>query len=321
MDSKTQPKVSFEIPTLFRAYEDGTIDRFVGTETIPPSLESQIKSKDVMYSPQFNLSSRLYLPICLHEKVPLLLYFHGGGFCLFSAFSPILYTFLTTLAEQANVLIVAVDYRIAPENPLPAAYDDAWTALNWVASHSKGDGPEEWVNRYADLGRVYFAGDSAGGNIAHNLAMRLGVEKLKLKSGDVNVVGIVLVHPYFWGKEAIDGEFEDSNARYMSDGLWNLAYPNSVLGLDDPLINPCLDPNLSKLGCKKVLVFVAEKDQFGMRSRNWLYYESLNKSGWQGVAEIMEAKDETHCFHIAKPTCDNAVALMKKFVSFLNQSS
>ncbi|WCJ38700.1 alpha/beta-Hydrolases superfamily protein [Euphorbia peplus] len=208
MDFK-KPKVSFEIPNLFRAYEDGTMDRFVGTETVPPSLESDIKSKDVIYSTQFNLSSRVYLPKHLHERVPLLLHFHGGGFCICTAFCPEFHNYLTILAERANVLIVTVDYRNAPENPLPAAYDDAWSALNWIASHSNGDGPEDWINHHADLGRVYFVGESAGGNIAHNLAMRYGVEKLKLKSGDVNVVGIVISHAYFGGKEAIDGESEE----------------------------------------------------------------------------------------------------------------
>ncbi|WCJ38698.1 alpha/beta-Hydrolases superfamily protein [Euphorbia peplus] len=318
MDSdSTKPRVSFEIPTLFRAYEDGTMDRFVGIETVPPSLESEIKSKDVIYSPQFNLSSRLYLPKCLHKKVPLLLHFHGGGFCVFTAFAPIFHNYLTILAERANVLIVTIDYRNAPENPLPAAYEDAWTALNWIALHSNGDGPEDWINHHADLGRVYFTGDSAGGNIAHNLAMRFGVEKLKLKSGDVNVVGIVLAHSYFWGKETIDGQSEEK--RWMCDGIWKMVNPNSVLGLDDPTLNPSLDPNLSKLGCKKVLIFVAEKDEFDLRSRNWFYYESLKKSGWQGNVEIMESKDETHGFHIGKPTSDNAVALIEKFASFLNQ--
>ncbi|WCJ38697.1 alpha/beta-Hydrolases superfamily protein [Euphorbia peplus] len=317
MDSKTPKKVSFEIPTLFRSYEDGTIDRFFGTETIPPSLESEIKSKDVIYSPQFNLSSRLYLPISLHEKVPLLLYFHGGGFCLLTAFSPIYHSYLTKLAEQANVLIVSVDYRNAPENPLPAAYHDAWTALNWIASHSNGDGQEDWVNRYADLGRVYFTGDSAGANIAHNLAIRFGVEKSTC--GGLNVIGIVLAHPYFQGKESIDGENGDiPDKRSMYDGLWNLAYPNAIGGLDNPLINPGMDPSLSKLGCKKVVVLVAEKD--ALRRRGWFYYENLKKSGWEGSVEIMESKGEEHCFHIMKPTSHNAVALMKKFVSFLNQS-
>ncbi|WCJ38703.1 alpha/beta-Hydrolases superfamily protein [Euphorbia peplus] len=317
MDSKT-PKVTFEIPNLFRAYEDGTMDRFIGTETVPPSLESEIKSKDVIYSPQFNLSSRLYLPISLHKKVPLLLYFHGGAFCVFTAFHPAHHTYLTQLAEKANVLIVSVDYRNAPENPLPAAYEDAWTALNWIASHSKGDGPDDWINRHADLERVYFAGDSAGGNIAHNLAMRFGVEKLKFKSksGDVSVVGIALACSYFWGKEGIEGENEEM--RWMCDGIWKMVNPNSVMGLDDPALNPSLDPNLSKLGCKKVVVFVAEKDEFDLRGRSWLYYESLKKSEWQGSVEIMEFKDEGHGFHIGKPTCDNAVALMKNFVSFLD---
>ncbi|WCJ38704.1 alpha/beta-Hydrolases superfamily protein [Euphorbia peplus] len=319
MHSDSTPvEVAFELPSICRLYKDGTVERFVGTEIVPPSPESEIKSKDVIYSPQFHLSLRLYLPKYLHTKVPLVLYIHGGAFCVYTAFHhPIYHTYLTKLAGEANVLIVSVDYRNAPEHPLPAAYEDAWTTLNWVTSHSNGDGPEEWVNHYADLDRVYIAGDSAGGNIAHNVGMRIGIERLKLEG--VNVLGLVLVHPFFWGKEAIDGECKNAKMRLIWDGMWILANWDSISCLDDREINPGLDPNLSELGCGKVLVFVAEKDDLSRRGRH--YYDSLKKSGWKGSVEIMESKDEHHVFHMfTKSTSDNALALMKMFVFFLNQS-
>lgn len=75
---------------------------------------------------------------------------------------------------EAKVVAVSVDYRKAPENPIPAAYEDSWAALHWAFSHSGGTGPEDWLNRYADFGRVLLVGESAGGNIAHNLAMAAG---------------------------------------------------------------------------------------------------------------------------------------------------
>ncbi|WCJ38461.1 alpha/beta-Hydrolases superfamily protein [Euphorbia peplus] len=318
MDS-TRPKILYECLPLFRAYEDGSIDRFIGEEFTPPSLETHIRSKDVVVSPQLNLSSRLYLPKNVTKKLPLVLYFHGGGFCIYNPFHPTFHAYHTKLAEEANVLIVAVNYRKAPENPLPAAYNDAWTALQWVDSHSNGDGPEEWINCHADLGQVYAAGDSAGANVAHNLGMRFGVDKLSF--GGVNLVGLVIVHSFFWGKEAIDGETRDPKIRATADGLWNLTYPNASGGSDHPAVNPGMDPNLSKLGCKKVLVLVAEKDEL-LKRRQWFYYENLIKCGWEGSVEIMETKDEEHDFHInINPNGENAAALMKTIASFLNQSS
>lgn len=87
--------------------------------------------------------------------------------------------------------IVSVDYRLAPENPLPAAYDDAWTALKWVSG-----GGDDWVRSYGDRSRVFLA----GGNIAHNLGIRIGTDKTR----SFGIVGIVLVHSYFMGKEGGD---------------------------------------------------------------------------------------------------------------------
>ncbi|KAK4849892.1 hypothetical protein QYF36_001844 [Acer negundo] len=79
------------------------------------------------------------------------------------------------LVAEANVIAVSVNYMKAPEHPIPAAYEDSWAALKWVASHSSnnsgGGGPESWLNHHADFVRVFLAGDIAGANITHNIAM------------------------------------------------------------------------------------------------------------------------------------------------------
>ncbi|KAJ6392573.1 hypothetical protein OIU84_023942 [Salix udensis] len=281
MDS-TVPEVAYDFSPLLRIYKDGYIERLRGTDIVPCRLdpETNVLSKDAVYSPELNLSCRLYRPHSTSpdKKLPVLVYYHGGW---------------------------------PPEHPLPIAYDDSWTALQWLASHVNGDGPEEWLNSHADFGQVFLAGDSAGANIAHQLAMRCGQEKL---SG-VNLAGVILVHPYFGGKEPIGAEVEFLEVKSRADPLWHFVCPASS-GLDDPLINPLVDPKLDSLGCSKVLVIIGGKDF--LRERGWHYYEKLSKGGWGGVAEIMEGRDDEHVFHLSDPTCENAVALLKRIAAFIS---
>ncbi|KAF7126928.1 hypothetical protein RHSIM_Rhsim11G0167200 [Rhododendron simsii] len=318
MSSTTNNEVTHDFPPLgIRAFKDGTVERLKGAEIVPPSTDpiTGVRSKDVIINPQTGLSARIYSPKTAnptHKKLPLLIYFHGGGFCIETAFSPTYHNYLNSLAAEANAVIVSVDYRRAPEYPLPIAYNDSWTAIKWAASHSERGGDEVWLNDYVDLDEVFFAGDSAGANIAHNMAVRVGLEGLD----GARLVGIALVHAYFWGKEPIGKEGDNIMGKAFAENLWLFVCPSSS-GADDPLMNPVKDPNFSKLGCGKVLVCVAEKDM--LRDRGWYYKEELEKSGWWGgVVEVMEARGEGHVFHLFNPTCGNATAMLKRVAAFMN---
>jgi acetyl esterase/lipase len=70
---------------------------------------------------------------------------------------------------------------------------------------------DTWVSTHGDLSRVFLVGDSAGGNIFHHLAMHPDV-----KAGAGGVKGIVLIHPWFWGKEPIGGKQEHRRPRTTS---------------------------------------------------------------------------------------------------------
>ncbi|KAL8155002.1 putative carboxylesterase 2 [Apium graveolens] len=311
MDSTSE--ILHDFSPLIRVYKDGRVERLSGLETVPASFDpaTGVQSKDVKISD--TVSARLYVPKSVKpdQKLPLVVYFHGGGFVIGTASSPVYQTHLNNLVAEANIMVVSVDYRRAPEHPLPVAYEDSWTSLQWIASHSTRAGQEPWLNEHADLQSVFFAGDSAGANIAHNMAIRVGTEK----PNGYNVEGIALVHSYFWGQEALSGERIEPKIRDFLDRLWFFIKPDTN-GLDDPLINPASDSRLSSLGCKRVIIYVAEQDV--LKHRGLYYKELLDNSGWGGRVEVVETRDENHVFHLFDPTTDKAVSLVKSVASFIN---
>lgn len=107
------------------------------------------------------LKARLYTPTGAPASGPLLVWLHGGGFVfgdLESADAPCRF-----LAEQAGVRVLSIDYKLAPEAPFPAAYDDAVAAFTWAVEHADQIG--------ADPARIGVGGDSAGGNLAAGVAL------------------------------------------------------------------------------------------------------------------------------------------------------
>ncbi|KAL8097093.1 putative carboxylesterase 13 [Apium graveolens] len=300
--NKTTADIAHDLTPFFTVYKDGTIHRHFGRPFMPaPENLNGVKSKDVVVSTDPQVTARIFLPEYLTrgEKLPLLMYIHGGGFSVESALSTFYSPYTSSIASQCNVMVISVDYRLAPEHPIPSCYDDSWEALKWVVSHASGSGPDPWVNEHADFGRVFLAGDSAGANIAHTMATWAGVKGLE--SG-VKISGLILVHPFFGNDKP--------------DKLWNYCC-SAETGLDDPRLNPAANPGLlAKLGCKKVLIATAENDF--LSPRGWSYYEALKKSGWKGEVEIVETKGKDHVFHLFDPNCEKAGSLMKLIATFIN---
>jgi len=106
-------------------------------------------------TPNGKLPIRIYRPSA-DSNLPVTLYFHGGWFFMGDLESHDL--LLRNLASKTEAILIAVDYRLAPEHPFPAAINDGIAALQWVASH----GGE--LN--LDTSRITIAGDSAGGALA-----------------------------------------------------------------------------------------------------------------------------------------------------------
>lgn len=316
-------EVEVEVFPYIRVYKDGTFDRLAGTEVAPPGLdpETGVLSKDIVIVPETSVSARLYRPADVSDgqKLPLVVYFHGGAFIISSIADPKYHASLNAMAAETRALILSVDYRRVPEHPLPAAYDDSWDALRWVAGQASAHEPhkaEPWLEEHADFDRVFLAGDSGGANMSHHLAIRIRESDLDKR---VSIRGIAMIHPYFWGESPIGAEVADGPRKALVDSWWRFVCPSDK-GCDDPLINPFADgsPGLDRLACDRIIVTVAGKDILSDRGR--LYYESLVKSGWPGKAELVEIEGEDHVFHIFDPASEKAKAMVRRLASFINQS-
>ncbi|KAK8971045.1 putative carboxylesterase 2 [Platanthera guangdongensis] len=303
--SSTNEEVDFELPPFVRLYKNGRVERFTVPTILPPSPSDPttgVASKDVVIDPATPVSARLYLPPTSSppppSKIPLLVYFHGGAFCIESAFSSTYHPYLNNLAALANVLIVSVEYRLAPEHPLPAAYEDCWTALRWAAA-----GSDPWIAEHADLDRLFLAGDSAGANIAHRMAVRAGTE------GGLSLEGIALIHPYFSTGADEVGSF--------GDRLWRFVCPGAEGGTADPRLYPVAEEEAVKgMAGRRAAVFLAEKDH--LMEKGKAYYDVVKGSGWGGAAELVETAGEGHVFHLLKPESEAAGELMELLAVFLN---
>lgn len=141
------------------------------------------------------LEARLYVPIGLPAPSGLLVYFHGGGFVVGD-----LEThdgFCRRLAEGGRCRVIAVDYRLAPEHPFPAAHDDALAAVRWCFDNTATLG--------VDPRRIAVGGDSAGANLAASAANAL------IEVRGCSIAWQMLLYPVTWpasptvSRERFDG--------------------------------------------------------------------------------------------------------------------
>lgn len=111
-------------------------------------------------------------------------------------------------------MVISPDYRLAPENRLPAAIEDGFVAVKWLQAQALSEEPDTWLTEVADFGNVFISGDSAGGNIAHHLSVRLGAGSPEL--APVRVRGYVLLAPFFGGTVRTKFEAEGPKEAFLN---------------------------------------------------------------------------------------------------------
>jgi len=124
---------------------------------------------------------RIYTPreLASGEKLPVLVWYHGGGYVIGDLDTHD--SACRALANEADCIVVAVDYRLAPEHKFPAAVDDCFAALKWVVKHA------DEIN--VDGTRIAVGGDSAGGNLAAVVSI------LARNAGSPKIAFQLLIYP------------------------------------------------------------------------------------------------------------------------------
>ena len=199
------------------------------------------------------VTCRLYHPLDGEDAPPLVVYFHGGGWVL--QFTDGHATTARHLANKSGCAVMAVDYRLAPEHPFPAAYDDSWAATVWAFDNLEALGCRR--------GPIGLTGDSAGGNLAAAVALRA-------IDSDVEVASVALVYP------SVDHRPKDydSYRRYADAPILNSAlmarFGALYKGEADPAdwrLSPLSAPDVG--GLPPTMVVAAEIDPLFSEGLAW----------------------------------------------------
>ena len=294
-----------EIHGLIRVYKDGHVERPqivpCVTSLLPPDLG--VTCGDIVIHKLTAIWARFYVPsaaVRSHGKLPLLVYFHGGGFCVGSAAWSCYHDFLARLAAKAGCLIMSVNYRLAPENPLPAAYEDGFKALQWLKQKAIS-GAGEWWSGSCNFSSIFLAGDSAGANITHHLATKLGANNEATALRPLVFKGTILIQPFFGGETRTHSEKQMSSPSALSltaaDTYWRLALPYGA-NRDHPFSNPLSKGSIKSLQESSILpIMVCISEMDILKDRNLEFCGALDSAGKKRVEHVVY-KGVGHAFQI-----------------------
>lgn len=225
-----------------------------------------------------------------------LLWCHGGGWTLGGIDSGD--AALRGFALRTGLTIISVDYRLAPEHPFPAAIEEAWEALSWVAGAHGGDGP------------LLVGGDSAGGNLAAALAL------LAREAGAPGIAGQLLFYPVTDADFDTPSYHENAEGYFLTRAMMRWFWENYVPDRgdrDDFRAAPLRASSLS--GLPPTLVQTAEFDP--LRDEGEAYAARLADAGNNVICRRYDGLIHGHFGMGAVPAAAAAIADAAKWVDDL----
>uniref|UniRef100_A0A0E0JE75 Alpha/beta hydrolase fold-3 domain-containing protein n=1 Tax=Oryza punctata TaxID=4537 RepID=A0A0E0JE75_ORYPU len=323
------PHVVEDFYGVVKLLSDGSVVRGDESVLIPsvelPYQDGGVQWKDVVYDATHGLRVRVYTPPTAGggdggNKLPVLVYFHGGGYCVGALDQSICHGFCLRAAYELPAVVLSVQYRLAPEHRLPAAIDDGAAFISWLRGQAVlGAGADPWLAESADFARTFISGLSAGANLAHHVTVRVGSGQLVVNP--VRVAGYVLIDPFLAGVERTAAEANPPAdvsmlTVEMADQLWRMSLPVGATR-DHPLANP-FGPDstsLETVALPAALVVASGGDVLYDRVVD--YAARLKKMGKE--VELAEFEGEQHGFSAFKPSSPATKEFTRVLKRFVHQ--
>lgn len=211
--------------------------------------ENVARSKDIVIPHDgIDVPARIYWPanIASDKPLPVMVYFHGGGFMLGSV--DIFDALTRKIANATKSIVISVDYRLTPAHPYPAAVNDGYAALLWAARNATALG--------GDPGKLVVGGDSAGANLATVLALKArDMNAPQLRAQILYYPAVDLTAKHYASYDAFGEGYGVTNE--MKD-VFDKAYVGHVEDKTDPYISPLYADSLA--GLPPALIITAGYD-------------------------------------------------------------
>lgn len=240
---------------------------------------------------------RLYRPVgeAPPQGWPCVLYLHGGGWVVGGLDS---HEFITMpMARDLSAVVVAVDYRLAPEHVFPAAFEDCHAVWRYLLGHGRDYG--------IDPSRLVVAGDSAGGNLAAALCLDIA------RAGGPAPRGQALIYPMLGSDQSLPSYRDNADAPLLSAadaGYYLNIYAPDPASHEDPRLAPLAATSLA--GMAPAFVAIAEFDP--LRDDGQLYVERLQAAGV--AAQLHFGRGLLHGCMRALKNCPETARLYGAFI-------
>ena len=244
---------------------------------------------------------RVYKPLKMEKKGPAILWIHGGGYALCTPENGA--PRCKRLIDESGAVIISPDYTLSVEKPYPAALDDCYLALKWLAANAEELG--------ARSDQIIVAGESAGGGMTAAIALYARDKK------EVNIAFHMPLYPMIDDRPTESSRENDApiwNAR-KNRTAWKL-YLGSLYGTENVPIYAAPARTTDFSGLPPAVTFVGDLDPF--YSENTEYFDKMQKAGVDATCRVY--KGCYHGFDVLFPETEISKKSMEESIETFNHA-
>jgi len=299
LHTQHNPSYSSLTPVELRKWHN---ENFAKKEKPKPIRVASVEEKTVS-GPESPIKCRFYYPKG-KGPFPALMYFHGGGF-VFRDNMDVYDQTCRMICAGVNCVVVSVDFRLAPENPFPAAHEDCYAVTCWVAKHANE------LNINPNHFGVW--GESCGGNLAAAIPLMARDRQGPMLSCQI-IVTAMLDNNFKTQSYIENGQGEYFLTEDSMRWFWN-HYVSDPADLKNPYCVPCRATDLSNL--PKALVIAVEYDP--LRDEDKQYAEQLRAAGVETIYKCYSGLIHTFfdLYNISKKAneaCKDVIRITKDII-------